>query len=272
MFLCNFCNKVFSNKANLCKHQKKYPECLKAKRYDDSFIVYYSCDFCEKEFRREFNKNKHMQTCPHKVNILEKRIKEMKEELDELKRVVNSHIISRNSTINSGDNSTTNSGDNSTINSGNNIIVNINLPPQTEPITKEFIQSKLTNLNLYHILGKGSGFGRFALDNIVNNGRMKCTNSVHKNCEYMTERGLVKDKGLQNFGHMFFSSVKDDSIQKITQYIKDTESDIISKNLSVASNIMEKIKFNAMGIFDDDIFPKFSTMICNNLSITTTSM
>jgi hypothetical protein len=55
---CEFCNKTFSTKSNLVKHQTKTKKCLKMQNKEPEII--HTCAYCEKEFISRDSYNSHM--------------------------------------------------------------------------------------------------------------------------------------------------------------------------------------------------------------------
>lgn len=55
---CEFCNKTFSTKSNLVKHQTKTKKCLKMQNKEPEII--HTCAYCKKEFFSKDNYNSHM--------------------------------------------------------------------------------------------------------------------------------------------------------------------------------------------------------------------
>jgi hypothetical protein len=55
---CEFCNKTFSTKSNLVKHQTKTKKCLKMQNKEPEII--HACAYCKKEFFSKDNYNSHM--------------------------------------------------------------------------------------------------------------------------------------------------------------------------------------------------------------------
>jgi chromosome segregation ATPase len=68
MFKCQYCQKDFSTKTNLNKHQKTTQYCLDIQQKEsDSF----KCDYCNKEFNLKANFNRHTDICKAKKNLEE---------------------------------------------------------------------------------------------------------------------------------------------------------------------------------------------------------
>jgi hypothetical protein len=79
-FICNFCNKSFSNKQNLTVHIKKTKRCIKLR--DEQFdIIKHECNKCLKTFTCNQNLKKHLQKCEgdfdNKIKKYEKKIEEL---------------------------------------------------------------------------------------------------------------------------------------------------------------------------------------------------
>lgn len=59
---CQFCNKIFSTKYNLIKHQKSTKYCLELQNVNIDFI---SCNYCNKNFSRKDTLENHLLVCKH---------------------------------------------------------------------------------------------------------------------------------------------------------------------------------------------------------------
>lgn len=141
---CPYCHKEYTNKYTLKRHITYY-----CTRNDNRIIPetkneIYPCEYCGKEFTTKFNLNRHvLRNCKmkrnnvlHVNNIIDKNKQleyennKLKDELDKMKRQLNtSNITNNNNNINNStnDNSTNNNINNSTTNNttNNNTVINI---------------------------------------------------------------------------------------------------------------------------------------------------
>ena len=84
LFICNFCNKEFSNKQNVLRHQRS--SCK-----ENPLVEEFKCKYCKKTFNRKNNLDRHLNICASKREYkLMKEIcnleKDNRERLNELKR------------------------------------------------------------------------------------------------------------------------------------------------------------------------------------------
>ena len=119
-YRCNKCNKDYSSYQSLWIHNKKFhtivssklpqtPSLLPQKSSNIPEIII--CSFCNKQFSRKDNLKRHEKSCKNKINtddkyeILEKKISELKAELDKTKNITsitNNNNNNSNNNINNG--------------------------------------------------------------------------------------------------------------------------------------------------------------------------
>jgi len=85
---CEFCNKEFSTKGNLIKHQKSTKYCIKIQKERGISVDEphkYNCKFCNKNFYEKSNYTKHEIICSEKPN---KEKEELYAEIEKLKSII----------------------------------------------------------------------------------------------------------------------------------------------------------------------------------------
>jgi hypothetical protein len=83
---CEFCDKAFSTKGNLIKHQKSTKYCIKIQKKSGKEveeIQKYTCSFCDKKFYEKSNFTKHELICNEKPN---KKIEVLSNEIEKLNK------------------------------------------------------------------------------------------------------------------------------------------------------------------------------------------
>lgn len=97
-YICNFCNKKYSNKYNLLNHQKTAKFCLdvqneyESERKKDN--IEYKCEYCDKECYRKDSLLKHLSVCKDKeLYIISNQLENYKIKCNQLE---NSLINSQN--------------------------------------------------------------------------------------------------------------------------------------------------------------------------------
>ena len=85
---CEFCNKTFSTKGNLIKHQQSTKYCMKIQKEKGKNVQEpkkYKCSFCDKKFYEKSNFTKHELVCTEKSN---KEITKLLIEIENLKHTI----------------------------------------------------------------------------------------------------------------------------------------------------------------------------------------
>ena len=70
---CQFCNKFFSDKSNLVKHQQRTKKCLKIQKDQNISTIkirLFKCKFCPKELSSQQSLNYHLNICKSKPNTI----------------------------------------------------------------------------------------------------------------------------------------------------------------------------------------------------------
>ena len=145
--LCNHCNKEFSTKYSLIRHQKTY-EIQKPE-------IIHKCMFCEKILKTKQRLQSHIEICKKNTNINQK-IEEIVKEIEALKndKLQNQNII----TTNTATDNSTNNITNTTIHNYGSIL----------SLTKEDIKETFDkNYTLEDLFGSQKGLADFTTKNFL---------------------------------------------------------------------------------------------------------
>lgn len=219
---CEFCNKTFSGKSTLIKHQRSVKKCLEIQEQRGLVIkrLIYTCTVCNKDFTSNNGLKYHNKSCKqkkeldHKTNIdLHDTVLQLKKELEELK--------SRANTINN--HHTTNNH-----NTTNNVsIINYMTKERVLEIFKEHFEVKDLNQKRY---------GLFTVKHILNSeGKplYKCTDLSRKKCVYIDTSGNeVQDTNMATLINLLYQAhpyvkelVQDEIIDQTDDVILEIRND-----------------------------------------------
>ena len=276
MVLCTYCNKNYKNDKGLLVHQKR-PSCLKNKESTVEPVLY-ECKYCGKCSSNKQALQYHLKICKVKIIIketeLEKAHREIKEK-DLLLMEKNLLLIEKNLIIKQNINliNTLNIEIKELvyrpiiINNTTNINIDKYIQANFIPITNKLLESNIPNLTLNHVLGKGEGFGKYALEYPLQGNTLLCTDISRRIGKYLNdEEKLQKDLELKAFSARFFGCIFESSKQCLDKYIKRCNFDLSDEAQFKSQNDLVQIICNvrkeANGNFSDLRLPFLKT-ICS---------
>jgi len=212
-FACKHCNKEYSSKQSRSNHYYLYHNNELSQKSAFTSAKYqppknedtYQCKYCTKKYKHIQSRWKHEQKCDkNKIGKIEEENKQIKQEVKELKTIVNklSKTTGNNSTIN--------------INNGN-IVNNIN------SLGYENILSKLSEKDKIHLL-TGFRHQEYPIIELVR--------KIYTNDDFKTERNTLLTN-LQNKSCLIYKSDNNkfeatNKNQHINDIIKNRRDDIVS--------------------------------------------
>ena len=215
---CEHCQRTFTSKSNLSRHQSRARYCLQARGME---IKYYTCQ-CSSRFTRKDDLHYHQKTCDFVKNhtplppqgtstedFMLKVIEDYKDMIKGLQKQITELSLRPTKVTNH-----------------TNVLNNL------QPITDEDLRDQLENLTIDFILEGAKGFVDFA-DSYPFKDRVLCTDKARKKLRYKDEEGeLVDDGG----GHKL--------IQKFFQAISSRNEELISAEYS---ELQQKVEHIAKG-------------------------
>ena len=217
--LCTFCNKEFKTKYALKAHQER-PICLKNKS-DFVKIEVYQCELCEKVYTTKQNLDKHNLKCPlrkkiivetfesistenitlkHTVKDLASTVDEQARQLDEQAR----QIEDLKALVYRLTDKTTNVTNNDNRKFNINIHIKNYIKASPECMSVENLEKYIPKMNIGHVLSEGTGYGNFITQYVLQHIRMITTDASRGVVYYKGENGKVyKDIGLTSFFKKF---------------------------------------------------------------------
>jgi hypothetical protein len=221
--ICEFCNNVFSNQANLNNHKKNAKYCLliqgKSKKCN------FNCNGCSKTFSRQCELSRHTDTCnknieyKYKEKILELQEQLMKQkyeyeeflkkqedkyekkisELSDKLENIAIKAVSKPTTVNN----------NSRINQIINNLI---------PITVQNITDNAQYLTLDHIKDGASGYAKYALDYPLKD-KILCVDYARRKIKYKDDDGnLVDDPEMTKLCQKFFIAIESHNNNLLNSY------------------------------------------------------
>lgn len=89
-FECEFCNKSFTNKGNMVKHQKTAKYCINIQNDNDPNTsidhISYDCKYCDKKFTQQAHLTRHLPCC---IEKFKSRIREQDDKIKDLENKLN---------------------------------------------------------------------------------------------------------------------------------------------------------------------------------------
>lgn len=195
---CQFCEKSFSNKSNLLKHQQTTKYCIKlqAEKKPKSFI----CSGCNKELSTKQRLETHNKVCSeysdiNRIKELEKTIEFKDTIIDELKtRIRELELDMKDVAIKSKSKTTNNT--------------NISIYEQNfTAITDERLAEDAKKITIDHIIGGGESIASVFLDGSLKDNAV-CTDVARRIIHHKDENGnLIKDPNARILTKRAFSSL-----------------------------------------------------------------
>lgn len=211
MVRCTFCNKDYKTKYSLHAHQKR-PSCLKNKLIITDTIVH-NCNVCDKVFSTKRNMVRHKTTCKAMKVVESKELSELRERCTQYEEQIYAYrreikekdalimeLQKRPTTIINNDNRV----DNRKI----NITIRNYIKDSPECVMLENIKKYIPKLTIGHILGEGSGYAKFFLDEMSKTMRMITKNEARGIVVYKDEDSKIyKDVCLRKFIQIFAQAI-----------------------------------------------------------------
>jgi hypothetical protein len=281
---CQYCNKTFTSKYTLLKHQKTTKRCLELQHKIPERV--YNCDKCDRTFIREDALQAHMAICKVKVkdnselieekeksNIyLKEQIKILQEQNNKLQEQLNKlqEDLQKQNKITQEQLITIASKEKTVINNTQNIKYTQNILNQLEPydLNEESIKKTINeHLSQSHISHKYTGLAKFAVNFLLKKDKklkMVCVDQSRNMFVFKDENNnIYKDPGAARFIEMYISHLPpkiseirritleeqgEDSIELTTEIlsvIEDTKKDSRPMINEIAKRV-PAIKYNAI--------------------------
>lgn len=215
IYICEFCDGIFTRKSNLNSHQRSAKYCLKIQEAQPLI----KCEHCYQEFTSKRNLQQHYARCNEfldnvketklklqaaeqslieKDNQIKELIKHHKELEDRIERLASRAI------------------DKPTKHTNTNINT-INLTP----LTTDHIQQYLPQLTREHIEQGSAGYAQFAVEYPLKD-TLVCVDKARKKWRFKNENGeIVDDHEGQIVTEKFFQSIIDRNDKLIKEYVDE---------------------------------------------------
>lgn len=240
MEICQFCNKEFSGKPTLIKHQRSVKSCLKLQENAGHFTkkLSYKCSFCDKELSSNHGYSYHIKICSIKKEKDTKakeeeevKIKEetkLRERIKELEDKLSKHEIEPKN-IHSTTNIITNMSNSNNTNNTNISIINYMTEERVLQIFKDHFQLKDL---------EQSRLGMFTVKHMLTGEDKpvyKCTDLSRKRCVYIDTSGNeTVDKNMKTLINL---------LHQANPYVKELiQDDIIDQEENVITTLRSDYK------------------------------
>jgi len=203
-FICQYCNKEYSNKSNLTKHQTTTKKCLNIQKSMKINTNNFLCQYCDKEFVGKDSMIKHENICKNKkyeVQLLQSTLEKCQTELEKYK-IENKKLqeeVTFLKATNQVYNEISKNNHSITINNktNNNYSKNITFNSSLNLNDIDTISNIINNkYDIEHLLQGQKGIAHFILENFLkdDDGNLKyiCSDPSRKVFNYQTEEGIVE--------------------------------------------------------------------------------
>jgi hypothetical protein len=246
---CEFCNKDFSTKNILIKHQKTAKYCLKIQNADNSTIIntdnIFTCEFCKKVSTRKYIHDNHIEKCITRIKALYSNIKNevkvLKLENEKLKlktqrlEIENELFRKDREIINNMAQQPKNTTQN------NKIIFTTSLD-----LSKGQLSSIIDdNLSEEHLTMGQKGIAHFAYNNFLKDGegnlKYVCTDPSRQIFQFKNKEGdLEKDVRASKLTKALCDAdIKQKSHQILSEYVMNGEESITTEYIKHYQNIRD---------------------------------
>ena len=215
-YTCEYCQKIFTLKSSLTRHQRGARYCLQGRGLETEKI---SCE-CGRQFTRRDNLRVHKETCS-RINatqvpsgseaVLLKVIEEYSNMVKEFQKQV-TELSTRPTNVTNNNNS------------NNNVLNNL------QPITDEDLQAHLVNLTIDFIQEGAKGYADFA-GNYPFKDKILCTDRSRKKLRYRGPDGELTDDG-RALAQRFFQAISERNTEVLNEAYSDLQhqlQDIVSR-------------------------------------------
>jgi len=214
---CEYCKHSFSTKSSLNYHKKTARYCLK--KQPDSEDNNYNCSACTKIFYRKHRLEKHQESCMlYHINLTTKTVEEKyKYMLDQKDILICKYEQTIQDLQNKLENIAIKAASRSTT-TNNNTQINTILQ-KLEPITTEYIESKVPNLTIEHIKKGPQGYAEYALTHPFKD-RIICVDYARRKIKYKDGEGnSITDPEMTKLATKLFKSIQDRNNSLIQEYM-----------------------------------------------------
>ena len=245
---CEYCQKTFTSKVSLNKHQKTAKYCLNKR---SNIIEDIECKYCSKKFARQDNLVRHQRNCHSKIKYQEKenyiktledKLKKSEDRIQELEKIIEK--TSQKSTV-------------------------IQRISKLEILTSKYFRNQSKYLTESHIEKGLDGLVDYAVNYPLKN-RLICTDKNRYILKYLSEEGLEVDVELKYLRDLFFKSIKvpysvlhSEYLRNLEHNIKFTDEDVDNKKrkLLPVLNMIFRISDKKESI----LFTEFLKLLCITL-------